>query len=356
MQRTLSFLRSFLNEPGGPLFQATSCARIRPPLVLRHRTVCYQKNAYSKLEPSASQRLKELEASIGVLHPRVDQYPDQISCHAFFKRYDGQALEEESKSKDCVVLHGKCLNVLFRRRHGLKLLGRVAGFRVAGSRLVFVDIVERGQCVQGICNFRTLSEGSTTAGQFRHFFRMLQRGDIISTCYHPSYMRAVRNETNEGLGIRGSPHRSHSGQLSVLLSTIPDLVAPCLHRLPTKLQDSETRIRYRHVDFIVNPKAADIIRLKSEVTQYLRQFLVRDGQIEVQTPILADGTGGAIARPFLTSATEFPERTINMRIAPELWLKRMVVGGFDRVFEIGPSFRNEGRYHLLYFILVAYFS
>jgi len=64
--------------------------------------------------------------------------------------------------------------------------------------------------------------------------------------------------------------------------------------------------------------------------------------MEVQTPILAEGAGGAVARPFQTSATEFPDRKIDLRIAPELWLKRMVIGGFDRVFEIGPSFRNEG--------------
>lgn len=64
--------------------------------------------------------------------------------------------------------------------------------------------------------------------------------------------------------------------------------------------------------------------------------------MEVQTPILAAREGGAVARPFRTSATEFPERQLVLRIAPELWLKRMVIGGYDRVFEIGPSFRNEG--------------
>lgn len=64
--------------------------------------------------------------------------------------------------------------------------------------------------------------------------------------------------------------------------------------------------------------------------------------MEVSTPVLASTAGGAIARPFYTSATEFPERQLSLRIAPELWLKRFVVGGFDKVFEIGPSFRNEG--------------
>lgn len=66
--------------------------------------------------------------------------------------------------------------------------------------------------------------------------------------------------------------------------------------------------------------------------------------MEVNTPILASKSGGAIAQPFVTSATEFPDRPLSLRIAPELWLKRLVVGGFDRVFEIGPSFRNEGEW------------
>lgn len=65
--------------------------------------------------------------------------------------------------------------------------------------------------------------------------------------------------------------------------------------------------------------------------------------MELQTPILAHEAGGAVARPFLSSSTEFPNRPISLRIAPELWLKRLVLGGFDKVFEIGPCFRNEGK-------------
>ncbi|MCJ1422022.1 hypothetical protein MMC32_008391 [Xylographa parallela] len=109
-----------------------------------------------------------------------------------------------------------------------------------------------------------------------------------------------------------------------------------------ELQDRETRVRNRHVDFLVNNRAADVLRLRAQIIQYLRQYLLRSNYVEVQTPILAEGAGGAVARPFRTAATEFSDRVISLRIAPELWLKRMVIGGFDRVFEIGPSFRNEG--------------
>jgi lysyl-tRNA synthetase class 2 len=125
---------------------------------------------------------------------------------------------------------------------------------------------------------------------------------------------------------------------------LPKLLSPSLHRLPEELLDRATRVRNRHVDFLVNPQAAQVLRLRSYIIQHLRNFLLNDQFIEVNTPILADNAGGAIARPFKTSATEFPDRSITLRIAPELWLKRLILGGIDRVFEIGPSFRNEGRF------------
>jgi lysyl-tRNA synthetase class 2 len=140
----------------------------------------------------------------------------------------------------------------------------------------------------------------------------------------------------------GIPHKTDRGELSVILCELPSLLSPCLRRLPTDLQDKETRIRNRHVDFLLNPRTAEVLRLKAEIIQFLRDYLLRGGHVEVQTPILAEGAGGAVARSFKTSATEFPDRNIRLRIAPELWLKRMVIGGFERVFEIGPSFRNEG--------------
>jgi len=108
------------------------------------------------------------------------------------------------------------------------------------------------------------------------------------------------------------------------------------------LEDRETRIRNRHVDFLVNNEASDIIRVRSHIIQYIRDFLLKDKFLEVQTPLIAGDAGGAIAKPFNTVATEFSDRQLALRIAPEIWLKRLVIGGMDRVFEIGPAFRNEG--------------
>lgn len=98
----------------------------------------------------------------------------------------------------------------------------------------------------------------------------------------------------------------------------------------------------RHVDMLVNRQAIDVLRLRSEITKHMRDHLHSKRFLEFQTPILAENAGGAVARPFVTQATEFKDRDLALRIAPELWLKRLVIGGVDRVFEIGPSFRNEG--------------
>ena len=145
-----------------------------------------------------------------------------------------------------------------------------------------------------------------------------------------------------GSGVKGIPHRTLRNELSVQATETPQLLSRCLHSLPDELKDQEQKVRHRHVDLLLHPQGPDIVRLRSHIIKFLRQYLETDGHIEVQTPILADTAGGAIARPFKTYATEFRNRELALRIAPELWLKRLILGGFDKVFEIGPSFRNEG--------------
>lgn len=93
---------------------------------------------------------------------------------------------------------------------------------------------------------------------------------------------------------------------------------------------------------LVNKSVAETLRLRSHIIQHIRDFLLKDDFLEVQTPLIADKAGGAIAKPFTTVATEFSDKQLALRIAPEIWLKRLVIGGMDRVFEIGPAFRNEG--------------
>lgn len=144
------------------------------------------------------------------------------------------------------------------------------------------------------------------------------------------------------VGIKGVPHRTPRAELSVQATELPQLLSRCIQPLPGDIKDKETLIRNRHLDLLLNPRLPDIFQLRAEVIKFFRQYLSDDGYLEVQTPILAVAAGGAVARPFRTSSTEFSDRQIALRIAPELWLKRLILGGFEKVFEIGPSFRNEG--------------
>jgi lysyl-tRNA synthetase class 2 len=146
------------------------------------------------------------------------------------------------------------------------------------------------------------------------------------------------------IAVTGKPHRTGRGELTIEATQLPRLLSPCLHDVPLDAKGHDHSPFPRHVQFLADQRMVDITRARSAIIQYLRQFFLDQSFMEVNTPILGSIAGGAIARPFYTSATEFPERQLSLRIAPELWLKRMVVGGFDKVFEIGPSFRNEGVY------------
>lgn len=145
------------------------------------------------------------------------------------------------------------------------------------------------------------------------------------------------------IAITGRATKTPTGELSIEATKLPELLTPALAPLPFKLEDEEVRIQHRHVDMLVNRKTIDTLRLRSHLIKYLRDFLHERGFLEFQTPILAETASGATARPFTTAASETSvNKTLSMRIAPELWLKRLVVGGVDKVFELGPAFRNEG--------------
>ncbi|WP_419992996.1 bifunctional lysylphosphatidylglycerol synthetase/lysine--tRNA ligase LysX [Streptomyces boninensis] len=133
------------------------------------------------------------------------------------------------------------------------------------------------------------------------------------------------------------------GELSVFVTTWR-LTGKCLHPLPDKrrgLTDPEARVRRRYVDLAVNPTARDVVRTRSAAVQALRQGLLDRGYLEVETPMLQQVHGGANARPFTTHINAY-DLDLYLRIAPELYLKRLCVGGLEKVFEMGRTFRNEG--------------
>ena len=150
-------------------------------------------------------------------------------------------------------------------------------------------------------------------------------------------------DLGDHVGIEGEVMTSRRGELSVLASTFV-ITAKALRPLPDKhkgLNDPEARVRQRYVDLIVNPEARRMVEVRAAVLRSLRDTLDRRGFLEVETPVLHHLHGGAAARPFVTHLNAF-DTEMSLRIALELHLKRLIVGGLDRVYEIGRIFRNEG--------------
>jgi len=145
------------------------------------------------------------------------------------------------------------------------------------------------------------------------------------------------------VGIKGKPFRTKTNELTVLVETIC-LLSKSLQPLPEKwhgLTDIEARYRQRYLDLIMNPKSRRVFELRSLIIQSLRSFLLARDFFEVETPMMHPIAGGAIAKPFKTQHHALG-MDLYLRIAPELYLKRLVIGGMERVFEINRSFRNEG--------------
>lgn len=198
----------------------------------------------------------------------------------------------------------------------VKLAGRVMAIRGHG-KTCFMDMQDKDGRIQVYVRKDVLGEENYA------LIKMMDIGDTV--------------------GVTGTVFRTHMGEVSIKAVAL-EMLSKSLRPLPEKwhgLKDVETRYRQRYVDLIVNPDVRDTFVKRSQIIRSVRDVLDSHGFLEVETPILNTIAGGAAARPFISYHNAL-DMQVYMRIAPELYLKRLIVGGMDRVYELGRVFRNEG--------------
>ncbi|KAF1313780.1 Lysine-trna ligase, partial [Globisporangium splendens] len=247
--------------------------------------------------------------------PNFRQYPHAFPVTHSFKEYQRQYDALPPKARET--------------QDAVALAGRIMSIRAASKKLVFIDVQSNGSTVQVLSEVKHFegsnpdADAGAVQAEFQTIHESLRRGDII--------------------GVRGFPGKSGKGELSIIPQQV-EILAPCIQPFPNSkygVKEPEIRFRKKYLDLLTNPGVRPIFETRAKVVKGIRRYLEDRDFIEVETPMLFSAAGGAAAQPFVTTSRALG-KDLYLRIAPELFLKQLVIGGFDRVFEMGKVFRNEG--------------
>jgi len=264
------------------------------------------KSSKAVVQSAESYRQSKIDRIEQIGHNNVfpHEFHIDMDIYSLVKNYSNQLKDTKNQ-----VLNDK----------SIKTAGRIYSIRSAGNKLFFIDVRNNYSKIQVM--FKCTLENPTPddVKKWKEPVANLNRGDII--------------------GVSGFMGTSNTGELSLYAQNIK-LLAPCLHMLPPTLEDPELQQRQRALHFIVNSEHVKTFQTRHKITKYIRNFFDTRGFMEVETPTLNPIPGGAAAKPFITHCNDIKQQMF-MRIAPELYLKMLIMGGFEAVYEIGKQWRNE---------------